>query len=778
MATVSYNLGQPIETLFRNAIGEPLIDGYVYSYEYNDPAVFKPIFMDRAGTMPYAQGFETTDRGTVNAMYFADDAPYNIEIWDKPKSEAQPGDQPLVSITNYPNQKDIIDITEFDYRNYFNNPEFRKFKKTTYATADLPANANTYIAAENWVYYRNNTNGTNSITYKDFVAGQVNVPDNPKYYLEFECTGVGAGGESRSDVVQIINDVTIFSGESISMALWAESPTSSIAEIVIIQNFGVGGDAENTKTILMPITPTFTQQVFEAIAIDTVNGKNIQDGNYLSIGVRMPKNQISTVRITKLQANRGDELRQYDVLSINQEDMKKRASELPDCVDNDIFGTPSWNGFSYDPDTETGKVELGFEANRPGAAQCTGIVLKSSDFVPGTNSLLTYRRLFDWWEGNLHTPPGGLSAGNGNAFGYGDNGFRPVDRHSNNTAAIRNTKKEFPVTTWTSGTTSFAVTKEQAGADYGIDVFASFNTAFDNGFIYTHVNNSTISIQNKLDGAVTDATVGTMPAPFSVAVQIQGSPTVKENTRISYAGIAYTTTLQSKYWTFNTPSAAYYVWHKVNGIGTDPSVGGRIGILVEFDTLIQAGSARVASEAVVALQGTALHQVVFAAASTITGGQYLNIYNDAEHYTPYYIVDGVGAAPSVVGSINIPIKVVGTDDAETVMNKSLIEIKAIYFTMPDPQGMVIRITDYNQGRDPDLDDRDERGDGVVNRFPGTVQTDDTRSHRHRSTFGSDGFTFGSHEAWHYGGGHNKDTTYTGGSETRMVNININLFVKV
>jgi uncharacterized phage protein gp47/JayE len=38
----------------------------------------------------------------------------------------------------------------------------------------------------------------------------------------------------------------------------------------------------------------------------------------------------------------------------------------------------------------------------------------------------------------------------------------------------------------------------------------------------------------------------------------------------------------SKYWTFELPEGGYYVWYKVNGIGTDPALVGKTGILVNI----------------------------------------------------------------------------------------------------------------------------------------------------------------------------------------------------
>jgi hypothetical protein len=58
---------------------------------------------------------------------------------------------------------------------------------------------------------------------------------------------------------------------------------------------------------------------------------------------------------------------------------------------------------------------------------------------------------------------------------------------------------------------------------------------------------------------------------------------------------------------------------------------------------------------------------------TLSGGEYFNLYSQSGiHYTPYFIVNGVGADPLISGAISIPINILTADDelkiAERVLN--------------------------------------------------------------------------------------------------------------
>lgn len=103
------------------------------------------------------------------------------------------------------------------------------------------------------------------------------------------------------------------------------------------------------------------------------------------------------------------------------------------------------------------------------------------------------------------------------------------------------------------------------------------------------------------------------------------------------------------------------------------------------------------------------------------------------------------------------------------------------FKLPDLRGVFLRGTDYERGLDPDKNNRSYQGyTGTAGNQVGSMQGDQLRSHNHFV-----GYLH--HRSFH--GSNDKDkpikdcmgsdyyTQYTGGKETRPINLNVNYIIK-
>ena len=102
-----------------------------------------------------------------------------------------------------------------------------------------------------------------------------------------------------------------------------------------------------------------------------------------------------------------------------------------------------------------------------------------------------------------------------------------------------------------------------------------------------------------------------------------------------------------------------------------------------------------------------------------------------------------------------------------------------HFNLPDYRGIFLRVWDHGAGVDPDAASRTDRGDGTTGDHVGTKQADMFKEHRHviykrnwletgSTRFGMYGSDVGDGQI--YG-------EYTGGNETRPVNINVMYIIK-
>jgi hypothetical protein len=97
------------------------------------------------------------------------------------------------------------------------------------------------------------------------------------------------------------------------------------------------------------------------------------------------------------------------------------------------------------------------------------------------------------------------------------------------------------------------------------------------------------------------------------------------------------------------------------------------------------------------------------------------------------------------------------------------------FNLPDFRGRFPRGWAHGQSTDPDRASRTDRGDGTTGDHVGTKQADELKSHRH---FGGEAALSGVGPGTGMRGTtDNYPTTYTGGNETRPINVNILVCIK-
>jgi len=786
--SVKYYLSAPLQNFFTDQVGDPLIGGFLYSYKATDhdekknigkieePVVAgdffeDPIQLDASGSVP-----------SPFAMYFADDELYFLVLTNSNQNPLLDPDPANIVRTwdNFGIQEDHKPQThEVDFTNYILNSQFRFFRKQSYEQSDLTdLNSFMYIADTGWFFKRNVNSGDTSVSFEQFVAGQTDVPNNPIYYMNAICSSIGSG-ETEKNFIFKIDDVRSFAGSTIQVAFYAKSSTSSNVELIIIQHFGVSAEVELLKSA--QLTNTWAKYTF-SIDIPNISGKSIDDdSNYLTIGVKPPLNAVFNISVCNWQLNRGDVLLEYDYKTKEIAQESQRTYQLPFANDINYKLPIVWNGDGYEFDnSEVGKISMFMTSSEEGYLLCDGATYYTDDYIPNTNDKLKYSRLYDKWDDGCIT---GRTANewfvnNGAAFGYGTDGFVPIVKTSTD-FLITNSKIETDITVWTDNDTGFTFSKIKTGQDYGISVYSNFN--FEDYITYegfVSKNNTFMAIINKSAGAVADATIGTFNiSHLDVKILVDGDVSAKEKTMISFdSGGDIDANFKGKYFTFDTPSTSYYVWYRVSGVGVDPAVGGKTGIMVDLPANSSLSTEDIAYLTKLSLEGTTRHKVTFVAASALSGGEYCNIHNSITHYVPYITVDGIGDDPKIGSTKSVLVALSSSDTIVQVRDKFAKAIKRISFQVPNFKGLHVRGSDP-EGTYDDNTFRSQRGDIGVGGVTGTLEADTVKAHLHEQTqYAVDYIRAG-------GSGGTADlptaapTTSTGLAETRVRNISVNFFVK-
>lgn len=105
------------------------------------------------------------------------------------------------------------------------------------------------------------------------------------------------------------------------------------------------------------------------------------------------------------------------------------------------------------------------------------------------------------------------------------------------------------------------------------------------------------------------------------------------------------------------------------------------------------------------------------------------------------------------------------------------------FNLPDYRGEFLRGRDAGAGRDPDRNTRTNRGDGTTGNNIGTKQADEFQTHNHTvtdryTTIARDGESNNDHFTHDGFVNVTRNTTSTGGSETRPRNVYVDYYIKV
>ena len=678
MATVSYSLEPKCIDYYCDQNGLPLIAGTVQWSKATDHDTRKAVYETDVITPPattppaYDNPHTLDSAGSMSAPYYADDEPYYIEV--------RASDTTLIkSFDNYPSSagEGPPVVTEFDPTNYLLNPQFRFHYQEEYTNEDLDSTNLVLIAADNWNFKRNNTSATNTLTFNEFVLGQTNVPENPKYYLRYACTAIGGGGETRKDIIHRIKGVETLSGETVTINIRARSSTNSQIQILVRQGFGTGGTpSEAVETLTLEQLTTDWEEYTITLVIPSVSGKTLgtNDNDHLEIGIRLPLDIISEVDITNMQMNKGDELLEFNYKTYEMSEVEKKAIELPNLTNDDIH-LPLWvdTDHSYaiaDHVVGTLLTSATPDTSIKGYLLCSGNEYKAADYIPGTDGKLTYRRLFNKI---------------GNIYGSGLDGFfcYTLGGSATDTCICRNSNSG-AVTNWSDNDTGFSFSTYINGTDTP-----------EMGTTWHSVN--IIRVTNKSNGNVTDATAGT--AHVSISIVQQGTASLPEITDVTVTSDSWS---GGEYFTIHGTSTSFYVWFRVNGVGSDPAPGGT-GLRVDITPGSDPVSAKeqIAYAILEVLKGAEFTQITCNAASTLSGGEYFNFYGRLENRYMWYEVAGNGTDPTPGGKLGSKIELDGTETAAQVAAITTDMLNSIYFNVPNYDGLFLRASDFHGTVDPD-----------------------------------------------------------------------------
>jgi hypothetical protein len=162
------------------------------------------------------------------------------------------------------------------------------------------------------------TGCTMTVSRQAFTVGQTDVPYEPTYFLRADIT---TAGSANAEIMQKIEDVRTFAGQTIAVSFWAKSTAGTqTLTCRTIQEFGSGGSANVVSSGTTAVLTSSWQKVTFSVAIASISGKTIGSGSAFSFNFYWPNSSTSNdVDLAQVQVEAGSTYTPFEYKSFGQE---------------------------------------------------------------------------------------------------------------------------------------------------------------------------------------------------------------------------------------------------------------------------------------------------------------------------------------------------------------------------------------------------------------------------------------------------------------------------
>jgi hypothetical protein len=779
--------------------GLPLAGGIVSFWEDEDRTVPKNVYTLTGSPPNYtyavlpnpltlsAVGTPQYNGNDIVIYYYPYDSNGNVELYYVTVTDSTTEPQftrqawPNFSLASNPSSGEEL-------FNYIPNPQFLMHNNLPYDDTINPPwqigqirQGITQIAPGGWTFERpSNSTAIDYVTFFRYGSFVNDPTQSPRYAAEVNTTSPNITDAFKNLCINF-DDVNKFTDNPISTVtnqvytFYFEAQTVNSANfdvtVQVIKNFGTGGSSPVTLTFgTFTITNTIT--AFQG-TLDFGENSSYTigdlDDDYVQIILSFP----TTVGFNGIFTN--------FVLAINnitiaefptttEKDMLSRSmvAPLPDPNGYDI-GLPLINtksGLTYDT-SQVGDIYATIKSTAGfGEYMCFGSVLETAGYSPDG---IPHRRLFN----NI--------VDNSTGIGKWGTGFNYVSCYSQQSLSTDTNlmllTNQYGAQTNTSDggvPTGFTFTQICTGNNY-----LQFKAFF--------VKTNSMYIQCAFYGTVSGLTNNGTWTGVNLNISRVGQPTSGFNTEGYVIGIKQLVYLTinsapsaGQYFNIASPSQQFYVWFKVDGSGTDPAPGG-IGLQVNL--LSSMDIPNIQRSICSVLNGWQATEISTVAGSSLTPNCYWNFYANSIHYYVWYSLNGLGTDPALANAVGIPVTYNTSMSAGDIGEVTLNAINQKYYALPNMQGYFLRGADNGNGIDPDTFLRFSQNwyEGITDGV-GSYQWDEIVSHLHPMAFDSAN-SFTTHIPAFITNAEGLSPTdfntfYTGGDESRPINVAVNFKIKI
>jgi hypothetical protein len=137
--------------------------------------------------------------------------------------------------------------------------------------------------ADRWRAGAIHSSGTATVSQQSFTPGTAPIAGYESQYFTRLTAGAGGTPSAYLELMQRIENVQTFAGQTVTLSLWAKASTSTTFNPYFNQNFGSGGSSTVTTGLSNYTLTTSWQRFTFTATIPSISGKTVGTGSFLEI---------------------------------------------------------------------------------------------------------------------------------------------------------------------------------------------------------------------------------------------------------------------------------------------------------------------------------------------------------------------------------------------------------------------------------------------------------------------------------------------------------------
>jgi hypothetical protein len=172
-------------------------------------------------------------------------------------------------------------------------------------TSFTPASTSEVYTADRFYAQRDGTGATVTVSRQSFTPGTAPVTGyESEFFLRYAQTVAGTGG-TFNQLVQKIEDVRSFAGQTVTFSFWAKAATPTTIQQFTVQQFGTSGSSEVLSPGTVHNINTSWTRYRSTFTIPSVLGKTIGANSRTAMAMVFPNNAVQTIDIWGVQLEAG-----------------------------------------------------------------------------------------------------------------------------------------------------------------------------------------------------------------------------------------------------------------------------------------------------------------------------------------------------------------------------------------------------------------------------------------------------------------------------------------